>query len=198
MGVQKLPKLSIAAYIQQERESGIKYEYHSGQIYALAGGTLNHAKLCGNSYSEIRKALENKNSSCLPFTSEAKLAVHKKNKANSFVYPDAMVVCGEIEPSELDKNAVTNPVLIVEVLSKSTSGYDRGDKFYLYRNIPSFKEYVLIAQDKHVVDVYYKPNGSDLWRITRYENLEDEIKLESLDIVITMSKLYQHIRFESK
>ena len=107
--------------------------------------------LCGNIYNEIRRELENNKANCITLTSEAKLNVKKTKKSNSFVYPDSMVICGEINQSKDDKNSVTNPVLIVEVLSKSTSGYDRGDKFHLYRKLPTFKEYVLIEQGKYIV-----------------------------------------------
>lgn len=194
MKVHKLSRLTIEEYIQQEIDSGMKYEYHDGKIYAMAGGTLNHGLLCGNSYSELRNNLRNKGSNCKPITSEVKIHIKRKN---SFVYPDAMVICGDIEKSEDHNNAVINPILIVEVLSKSTADYDRGDKFYLYRQLPSFREYVLIEQKKYVVDVHYKSPKSDLWRITRYEGLDQMIKLQSLDIEISMKELYFDIDIEA-
>lgn len=196
MKAHKISPLNITEYLKQEQDTDSKYEYHNGTIYALAGGTLNHTLLCGNIYNEIRRALENKQSNCISLTSEAKLHVKKSEDSNSFVYPDAMVVCGAINLSEVDKNSIVNPILIVEVLSKSTSGYDRGDKFHLYRQLPSFKEYVLIEQEKHVVDVHYKPDNSNLWRIIRYEGLNEMISLTSLGIEISMRKLYQNISID--
>ena len=187
MKAHKLQRWTLEEYLQQEVETGVKYEYHDGEVYSMAGGTLNHGLLCGNSYSEIRNKLKEKGSNCKPFTSEIKVHVKKKN---SYVYPDAMVICGDIELSEEHPHAVTNPILIVEVLSKSTAEYDRGDKFHLYRQLRSFKEYVLIEQKKHVVDVHYKSPGSDLWRITRYEGLEQIIRLRSLGLEISMADLY--------
>lgn len=193
MKAHKLPKLSVEEYITQERESGIKYEYHNGDIFALAGGTLNHGLLCGNAYSELRNALKEKESDCKPLSSEVKLSLGSEN---SFVYPDAMVICGDIERSGVDKNAVRNPILIVEVLSKSTSNYDRGDKFYLYRQIPSLQEYVLIEQDKMQVEVFYKKPGTDSWKISRFIGNDGVLKLQSLDIEIKLSELYYDIVFE--
>lgn len=143
--------------------------------------------MCGNSYSELRSNLKGKASTCKPLTSEVK--IHAKSK-NRFLYPDAMVICGGAKKSEDYKNAVTNPTLIVEVLSKSTADYDRGDKFYLYRQLPSFREYVLIEQKSYTIDVHYKGLNSDLWRITRYEGLDQTIPLRSLDIEISMRELY--------
>ncbi len=190
MKANELQRFTLEEYLHQEVETGVKYEYHDGEIYAKTGGTLTHGLLCGNSYSEIRNKLRSSGSNCKPFTSEVKIHIKKKN---SYIYPDAMVICGNIEMSEEHANSVTNPILIVEVLSKSTSNYDRGDKFYLYRQLPSFKEYVLIEQKKHVVDVHYKSPKSDLWRITRYEGLDEVIKLQSLGIEISMADLYYDI-----
>ena len=85
---------------------------------------------------------------------------------------------------------VPRTMVIVEVLSKSTADYDRGDKFFKYRQIPELKEYVLIDQYKMVVEVYFKPEHADLWKITRYESLDDIIKLESVDLEIEMRELY--------
>ncbi len=195
MKAHKLPKLTVEQYIQQESESDTKYEFHNGEIFALAGGTINHGLLCANIYSEIRNELRNKNSECKPLSSEIKLHV-KNNKTNSFLYPDTMVVCGDLETSETYKEAITNPRLIVEVLSKSTANYDRGDKFHIYRQIPSLQEYVLIEQDKYVVDVHYKNPKSDLWRIARIEGAESSITFQSLDITIDMKDLFFDVKFD--
>lgn len=194
MKAHKLPKLTIKEYIQYEIESNNKYEYHDGKIFALAGGILNHGKISGNVYTEMRTQLKNKKSDCLPFNSDVKLFIAS---TNSYVYPDSMVICGEEEASTEDKNAVTNPILIVEVLSKSTAAYDRGDKLYLYRGILSLKEYVLIEQEKYIVDVHYKHKNSDLWSLTRYKGLDKIIKLQSLDIEISMEDLYYRTKISA-
>jgi Uma2 family endonuclease len=187
MKAHKIPYISVEEYVKAENESKTKHEYHDGKIFALAGGTLNHGLLCGNAYSEIRNKLKTKGSNCVPFTSEVKIYIGKRN---SYVYPDSLVICGDIEKSEVEINSIINPILIVEVLSKSTAEYDRGDKFYFYRQLQSFKEYILIEQDRHIVDVHFKNKNSDLWKITRYEGLGKIIKIHSLDIEITMEELY--------
>jgi len=194
MKVHKVPYISVEDYLKTERDTNTKHEYHDGKIYGLAGGTLNHGLLCGNAYSEIRNKLTKSGSKCIPFTSEVKIYIEKRN---NYVYPDSMVICGAIETSKEEKNSITNPILIVEVLSKSTAEYDRGDKFYFYRQLQSFKEYVLIEQARHIVDVHYKNENSDLWRITRYEGLDKTIKLQSLDIEIIMEELYFRTEIET-
>ncbi len=193
MKAHKLPRLTFEEYVQHEVESNTKYEYHDGEIFALAGGTLNHGKICGNVFAEMRNQLKKNKSNCFPLNSEVKLFIEI---SNSYVYPDSMVVCGEEEGTVEDKNAVTNPILIVEVLSKSTAAYDRGDKFYLYRKIPSFREYVLIEQDKYIVDIQYKHENSDLWSLTRYEGVGKKVKLQSLGIEISMQELYERVNVD--
>ena len=179
--------LTVEEYIAREKANNNKYEFHNGKIYALAGGTLNHGLICGNIFGEIRSKLKAKMSNFLPFNSDVKLNI---GKSNSYVYPDTMVICGDIETADEDENAVKNPVLIIEVLSKSTVEYDRGDKFFLYRQIPTFKEYVLVDQYRHVVDIHFKPEKSDLWQLTRVEGLNQIIKLQSVGLEISMYDMY--------
>ena len=182
--------LTLSEYLQLEQDTGQKHEYHNGEVYALAGGSLEHALLIGNCYAAIRSQLEGKG--CKPIVNDAKLHIQSQNK---YVYPDVMVVCGPIEKSKDHKDALINPTVIVEVLSDSTSDYDRGDKFYFYRQIPSLKEYVLIAQDRPVVEVYFKQERSDLWRISRYEGMEGTLQLRALGIRIGMEELYFDLAF---
>lgn len=189
MKAHQLPFVSLSDYIQIEKETSTKHEYHNGNLVALAGGSVHHGMLCGNSYSELRNVLKGK-TTCKAFTSEVKLYIESKN---SFVYPDAMVICGEMERSTKEEQALTNPILIVEVLSKSTADYDRGDKFHLYRQIPSLQEYVLIEQDKAVVEIFYKHAHADLWQITRVEGLNQQLYLQSIDASIKMTDLYLDI-----
>jgi len=181
---------SIQEYIAIEEENNCKYEFHDGKLMAMAGGTLEHGLICGNIFAELRNALKKQAFECSVLNSEIKLYIEAKN---TFVYPDAMVICDEIETSEKEKNAVTNPVVIVEVLSKLTESYDRGDKFYLYRQIPKFKEYILIEQYKKQVEIYQK-NG-DLWKITRYNEPEKKFKIQTLEIELELDLIYEGVTF---
>ena len=182
----KKSKISVLDYLAIEEESDMRYEYHDGEVFALAGGSINHGLLCGNIYAEIRSGLKKK-SDCKPYMSDIKLHIEEKK---AFVYPDTMVVCGDLETASENENAVINPILLVEVLSKSTANYDRGDKFFLYKKIPTLQEYVLIEQDKIQVDVFYKKTGSDLWKISRYEGKDTKVKFQSINLEIKMSELY--------
>ena len=184
--------VSIAAYIKTERETGRKFEFHNGDLYALAGGTLHHTILCGNVYAELRAALKHKNVDCKVYTSELKVHI-KNNQKNSFVYPDATVVCGSVQTSDEDPNAVTNPKVIIEILSKSTADYDRGDKFHLYRALSSLQEYILVDQEKYVIDIYSKKENSDLWHIDRVEGVDHQLYLDSIDVKIPLESIYTDV-----
>lgn len=188
MEAEKLNNVSIKEYVAIEKEAEKKYEFHDGIIYAMAGGTLEHGLICGNIFGEIRTALRNKKSICKPINSEVKLHVQSVNR---FLYPDTMVICGDIEKSKDEINAVTNPTLIVEVVSKSSASYDRGDKFYFYRQIETLQEYVIIEQEKALVEIY-KRKG-DLWKITRISGLASKLFLTALEVEIDLAEIYRDV-----
>lgn len=179
-------KISIAEYLEIGDQSEFKYEFHDGEVYAMAGGTLSHARISGNIFFELEAAFRNRKSLCKPFNTDAKVYIKAKN---AFVYPDASVVCGKIEETA-DGNGFCNPIVIIEVLSKSTAGYDRGEKFNLYRKLPSLREYVLIEQEKALVEVFSKQENADLWKISTYEGLDASVSLESVELEIPMTQIY--------
>jgi Uma2 family endonuclease len=183
-----LNNITIEEYLATLQDSDQKYEYHDGAIFAMAGGTLNHSRINTNLLVEIGSELRRKGSECEPFNSDARLYIEAFNK---IVFPDSMVVCGEVESSKRDSEAVTNPKVIIEVLSKTTESYDRGDKFYFYRQIPSLQEYILVAQDKYQVEVFLKGNGN-MWSIERYEGTEETLPVASLGIEIPFQMIYRN------
>lgn len=180
MAVEKRDFRTIPEYVAFETSVELKHEYDRGDILAMSGGTINHGIICGNIYNELRSGLNNNQTTCKVIGSEVRIHVAA---AESIVYPDCMIVCDDIEVSEEDEQAIINPVVIVEVLSKSTGDYDRGDKFYKYRQLPSLKEYVLIDQDKPVIESYFKKDDN-IWEISRVTGLGKEIPIKSLGIEI--------------
>ena len=134
--------------------------------------------------SQLNVALAAKD--CYVYYSDQQLYLAKHQR---FVYPDVMVVCGEQEFRDEKQLQIQNPKLIIEVLSGSTEGYDKTDKFSYYRSLPSFKEYVLINAEKVYVDAYYR-EASDLWRISSAYRLEDTIHLYSLGIDLSVKSIY--------
>jgi Uma2 family endonuclease len=144
-------------YLAYERDSGMKHEYEDGEIYAMAGGSRRHNALA----SRVSAALEvSRTDDCIAFQSDQKVRVLATGKAT---YPDASMVCGPIEgdPADPSGATITNPTLIVEVLSPSTEEDDRGNKWQHYQKIPSLTEYVLVSQDHPRIEVYRRlPSGA--------------------------------------
>ncbi|NBB20663.1 Uma2 family endonuclease [Runella sp. CRIBMP] len=181
-------RLSIEEYLAQEKETDTKYEYHDGEVYAMAGGTPTHSLIANNAGRSLGNALLGKR--CFAYNSDLRVATSR----NKYVYPDVSVVCGRVSFFEELKNATNNPVLIVEVLSEETRAYDRGGKFMRYRMMESFREYVLIEQSLPFVEVFYK-NELNTWEYRAYTDLEGMIPLHSLDIEIPMADIYMGVDF---
>jgi Uma2 family endonuclease len=175
---------SIEEYFEMEAKSLEKHEYFAGEVFAMAGGKPNHSLIANNISAELRTALKGK--PCLTYNSDLIIATSN----SEFVYADASVVCGKLEHFPTDSNAVKNPILIVEVLSDSTEKYDRGEKFRKYQQIPSFREYVLITQDKVRVEVFFKPDNIIFWQYRAYENLNETIELKSIACKISLQDIY--------
>jgi Uma2 family endonuclease len=151
VGVPEPQHMTYAAYLAAEEVSEIKHEYLRGEVYAMAGGTPEHAALQAAVLIELGVALRGR--PCQAYGSDLRVRVDSTDLST---YPDITVVCGSLETSIADRQAATNPILIVEVLSDSTEGYDRGEKFAHYRRIPSLREYVLVSQHRPRIESYYK------------------------------------------
>lgn len=188
MKAEQLSKISLEEYLKIEKETETKYEFHDGTLIAMAGGTIEHGLISGNTFMALGLALRTVNENCRPINSEVKLYIASLKK---YLYPDGMVICGDIERSNEHQNAIENPIIIIEVLSKSTEGYDRGDKFFFYKQIPSLQEYILIDQHNPRIDLYTRK--SDLWKITRTEGLEKSVSIASLNIQIALKEVYRDV-----
>ena len=175
---------TIAEYLENEEKSLEKHEFHNGEVLAMSGGTINHSLIGSNITGELRNAVRGKG--CKTFNSDAKVYI---DTLNHFVYPDATVVCGKVETSEKDANALSNPLLVVEVLSESTGDYDRGEMFRKYRTLTSFREYVLIDQYQPIVDVLYRMEDNS-WKMVTIIGLDKTVYLNSLECELKMSDIY--------
>lgn len=189
----KEKKYSIEEYLKLEEKAEFKSEYDNGWIrpvQAMGGGSLNHGIIGANILIELGNKIQVNQLQCTLTNSEVKVFIEK---ADCFVYPDAQVFCGPPVYHPHDKNAITNPMLIVEVLSKSTANYDRSKKFVKYRSLDSFKEYVLINQYEPIVDVLFRETNNS-WKMHTYIGLEKTIELNSLEIKIEMKDLYKGVQ----
>lgn len=188
--VPALKFISIEDYLSLEESADEKHEYYRGEIFAMAGGTIAHNQIVSNMVSEVNFFLREKD--CQVFPSDLK--VH--NEANSlFTYPDISIVCGELQKWQGRNDTITNPVVIIEVLSESTQLYDRGQKFKLYRSIPSLKEYLLISSIEYMVEQYTK-QADDVWSFCELTNPEDRMSIESIGFSFAIKELYRNVSFE--
>ena len=179
---------SVAEYLELERRTGERHEFVNGKITKMAGGSINHNLLTANIIHELKNNLDEMDNMYV-FGSDQKVYLPE---FNVYVYPDAVVICGTPIVSDKDSQAITNPLVIIEVLSPSTQDYDKIEKFNDYRTLPSFKEYVLISQDKAKVTTYFREeNGT--WSINDFRNIEDNVFFKSLDISVLMSKIYKRV-----
>ncbi|MFT5617116.1 MAG: Uma2 family endonuclease [Arenicella sp.] len=190
MGAAEKTLYPIVEYLELEDRSQEKHEYHDGYIIDMAGGTAPHSKICNNVSFALTLGLKDKK--CSSYNSDLKILAEK---VNSYYYPDASVICGELEFDAERKDIVKNPTVIVEVLSKSTALFDRTEKFWNYRTIPTFKEYVLISQDKPLVEVFCK-NDENKWVLTDVYGLEDSILLESIGVELKLEDVFDKVDFE--
>jgi Uma2 family endonuclease len=181
-----IQRYSIEEYLKLEENSIERMEYHDGEIFAMACGTIEHSLISNNIGTVLGIALRNKNKPCLTYSSDAKIAVNN----HKFLYPDASVVCGNVETFPNMPQGISNPTLIVEVLSDSTGSYDRGAKFQAYQNIKTFQEYILISQDRVLVEVFFKPKNAAFWYYQAYKTLEEVIELKSIEVEVSLADIY--------
>jgi len=176
-------KISLEDYLQGELKSDIKHEYIHGYVYAMTGASVNHNRLTTNISRQFGNHLDGKD--CEVFSNDMKIKLN-----NEYRYPDVMVVC---DNKFTDGGYSTQtPILIVEVLSKSTRKIDTTDKVFSYLNIPSLHEYVLIEQDIAVVEVMRKSQG---WQSRRYY-LGDQITFESIGLSLSIEEIYSRVENE--
>lgn len=183
-GAAPLETMSYAEYLQLEARTGLRHEYLRGEAFAMTGGSVRHAQLASNLFLALGRLVAGQ--PCQVFGSDLKIR-HEDNEFAS--YPDLSVVCRELERAPDDPNAVRNPVLIVEVLSESTEGRDRGVKAAHYRRIPALREYLLVSQAEPRLELYRR-NAADRWEL--YEAGPGEsLELESVAGRITVDEVYR-------
>ncbi|MBF2055779.1 MAG: Uma2 family endonuclease [Cyanobacterium sp. T60_A2020_053] len=177
-------------YLILEETSEEKHEYHHGEITLMTGGTTNHNILALTIASFLFTQLHPEKYQV--YINDVRLWIEDYHR---YTYPDVMVVKGKPVYQGENKTCITNPLLIVEVLSKSTQNYDQGDKFDSYRSIADLQEYILIDQYRYYVKQFAK-NSAGKWVLTDYLGKDALLSLESLELSISLENLYQRVEFE--
>ena len=177
-------------YLALEEAADSKSEYIDGQIFSIAGGSTNHNQIAGNLYAELNFAF--KKLDYRVFMSDVRLWIPQKR---IYTYPDVMVVVGEPEYFNNRTDTITNPKIIVEVLSGSTKGYDQVGKFEAYRTIPTFEEYLLFDQTKIYIEQYSK-TANKRWSLREYDTEDTAITLASVQFQISLANVYNKVKFD--
>jgi Uma2 family endonuclease len=183
---------SPAEYLELEVNSDIRHEYINGLIIPMTGGTPDHNQLAGNFYAILNFAL--KRQPYQVFVTDQRLWIPNRK---IHTYPDIMVVQTPLVFAEGRKDTIINPVMIAEVLSTSTKGYDKDEKFAAYRTIPSFQEYILIDQYTMHVEQYSKTDNNK-WIFSEYSNSHDSLNLAAIACQILLEDIYDKVDFEVK
>ena len=183
---------SYDEYLTRERTSQTKSEFYAGKIFAISGGTPTHNTISGNTFSTSRNRL--RGTPCRPFNSDQRIHIQPCGLAT---YPDVSIVCGELELDTQDVDAIVNPRVIFEVLSKSTESYDRGKKFNFYRQLDSLREYVLISQEEAQVECFTRQSNGD-WLLSIHKGIGSTLTLSTVAIEIPLTDIYEDVVFGSE
>jgi len=179
-------------YRQLEETTEFRNEYRDGKILEMAGGTINHSRIIRNLSRVLGNLLEGQLFEL--FHNDLRLWIPRHRRGT---YPDVMVIEGEPVFTEGRSDEILNPVLIVQVLSKSTKDFDREDKFRFYRSISEFREYILVNQSDFLVAQYIK-NESNQWLFQEYEGESAIVAFAALGVQMPMSEIYNKVVFETE
>lgn len=183
-------RFSLEEYLSRERVAEFKSEFYQGEIFAMTGGSPTHNDIGVNLVSSLKNRL--RGTGCRPSASDQRIRI----PANGLcTYPDASVVCGDRHFDDKDNDAITNPVVVFEVLSKSTERYDRGRKFDLYRELDSLREYVLVSQTEAQVERFLRQDDGN-WLLTILKGPDAILEFASLDVSLTLSEIYEDVEFQ--
>jgi Uma2 family endonuclease len=188
MSAQPTPPLTPEEYLAIERAAEYKSEYYQGQMYAMAGTSLRHALIVGNLSREFGNAL--RNGPCSVVTTDLRVLV---SAAGLYTYPDVVVVCGEPKLTDSWMDTLTNPIVLIEVLSPSTEAHDRGFKSAQYRKLESLQEYAFVWQEEPHVEIYRR--GGGVWQLFEATGLEAVCGFESVKCTLALSEVYAKIAF---
>ena len=182
-------RVSVSEYLRREAKATDRHEYHDGEVLVMSGCSVSHGRINRNLTTALTVRLGT--GPCEAFDSSMRVAIRSSGR---YVYPDATIICGTVEFDPEDDNQMTilNPRVIFEVLSPSTEGYDRGEKFEHYQHSPTVEEYVLIAQDRTRVDsILRQPDGS--WNWVAAGGLEAVARVRCVGLDLPLAELYARV-----
>jgi Uma2 family endonuclease len=190
MSSQAITRLRPEDYLTLERKAERRSEYFRGEVFAMSGASPAHVLIVANVVASLHGQLRSR--SCSVYSTDLRIKV---SASGLYTYPDVVVVCGELSFDDQHRDTVLNPTLIVEVLSDSTRDYDRGMKFEHYRKLDSFREYVLLAQDRCHAEHHLR-QADARWLLSETERTEDVLSLDSIGCRLPLADVYEKVRFQ--
>jgi Uma2 family endonuclease len=189
MAIQRLPLLTVTQYLEQERAAQFRSEYIKGEIFAMSGASRHHALIAMAAGARLHEQLRGK--PCAVAGSDLRLYCKAEDL---LTYPDLVVFCEPVTFVDGDEDTLTDATVIIEVLSRSPQNYDRGEKFRAYRTLPSFAEYLLLAQDQIRAEHHVRqPDGA--WLFREHKGPASRIDLASIGCTLHLGSLYERVRF---
>jgi Uma2 family endonuclease len=179
--------MTVDEYLAFERNHEEKHEYIAGHVYAMSGASAAHNIITANTLAGLHGHVRQRN--CTVFPSDMRLGIPNQKL---YVYPDIMVVCGDVQFGDNEQDTLLNPVIIIEVLSPSTEQYDRGTKAQYYRSIPSLQEYLLIAQEDRYIEHFVRYSEHQ-WLLSEITDDQGSVYLASIEYTIQLDEVYEKI-----
>jgi len=192
---------TIEEYLALERTEEERHEYLDGCVYAMAGESPDHGRICVNLTRRLAAQLDG--SGCEVFSKDLKVRCGPMPRPGGshqglFAYPDLVVICGALQFHDQAREVLLNPRVILEVLSPSTEAFDRGDKFRRYRAwLPTLTDYVLVAQDRPFIDHYHRQDD-DTWALRTREGLADSLHLATIGCTVPLAEVYERLVFPAR
>ncbi len=190
MATQPKPRLTPEEYLTRERLAEDKSEYYQGEVFAMAGASRRHNLIVANLVSRLVVSLRQRD--CEVYPSDMRLLV---GETGLYTYPDVMVVCGKPILADVQGDVLTNPVLIVEVLSESSKDYDRGGKFHQYMRIPSLQEYLTVSQTEMMIDHSVR-QADNSWVVREFVPANGKVPIRCLGLELDFADVYDKVEFE--
>ena len=191
MTTQTITYVTPDEYLATQRLSEDRAEYLDGVVYPMTGATINHARIVLSLAAELLNQLRGRECDVLQTDMKVRMPDSRK-----FFYPDVLVLCGEPQFHDDRTDIILNPDIIVEVLSPGTEAFDRGTKFQAYQTLESLKEYLLVAQDKPLVEQYVR-RADGKWDYVAFQGLEASVSLPSIECTLKLSAVYSRVKFNS-
>lgn len=183
-------KISIEEYLEMENAATEKHEYYKGEVFAMSGAKVPHVKINTNLLVVLGNKLKGK--SCQPYGNDGRIHIESNTL---FTYPDITIVCGEVLTLNNDDYNILNPSVIIEILSRSTKNYDRGEKFMLYRDIQTLREYILVDSESVHVEVF-RLNTNNHWELEEYNLTTDSLRIETIKEEVLLSDMYEGVKMQ--